>query len=92
MLLATFRAQFPEFVNAPDTLVTAMLNAADLEIDRELWGAKADQGQGYLAAHKLALSPFGNGTRMVLPNGGGTTYERHYQSLVAQVAKGGLLL
>jgi hypothetical protein len=91
MTLATFRAQFPEFVNAPDTLVNAMLAAALLEIDTEIWAAKADQGQGYLAAHKLALSPFGNGTRLVI-NGKDTTYLAHYSALVGQVSKGGLLL
>jgi hypothetical protein len=57
--VATFLAQFPEFKNtntAQPTLVPAMLAAAELEIDREVWGAKGDQGQMYLAAHKLSLS------------------------------------
>jgi len=92
MTLAEFRVQFPEFVNAPDTLVNAMLAAALLEIDLEVWGAKADQGQGYLAAHKLALSPFGNATRMVLNGSGATVYRVHYEDLQSQVAKGGMLL
>lgn len=67
-----FRAQMPEFNNVSDVLVTAMLGAAALEIDPSVWGplgvvgglmTKADQGQLYLAAFKLAASPFGQNAK-----------------------------
>lgn len=90
MLVADFRKQFPEFINVPDVLITAMLTAAALEVDPEVWGVKADQGQAYLAAHKLALSPWGNNARLVARDGS-TTYETHYRRLVVQVARGALV-
>lgn len=91
MTLEEFRIQFPEFSTTPDVQVDAFLAAADLEIDREVWEDKADQGQGYLAAHKLALSPMGNNARMVAKSAadtlhGQTTYGVHYDNLVRQVA------
>jgi hypothetical protein len=88
--LADFLDQFPEFVNtntAQPGLVPAMLAAADLEIDRDVWAEKADQGQMYLAAHKLALSPFGNNAELKA-SGAMTTYQVHYDSLVRQVSHG----
>jgi hypothetical protein len=90
---ATFVAQFPEFADTNTPQVEAVLAAAELEIDREVWGAKGDQGQMYLAAHKLALSPYGNAATMVLkkPNDGAhgdTVYGSHYDSLVSQVGSG----
>lgn len=82
---ATFIVQFPEFTNTSVSLVNAMLAAAALEIDAEVWGDKADQGQMYLAAHKLALSPFGNNAEV---QGGTTLYKGHYDALVRQVGHG----
>jgi hypothetical protein len=52
-----------------------MLAAAALEIDQSVWGklgvlgglmTKADQGQMYLAMHKLAVSPFGQNAKMMV--------------------------
>ncbi len=90
---ATFIIQFPEFADTLETLVEAILAGAELEIDREVWGAKGDQGQMYLAAHKLALSPFGNNAQMILtpqaPGAHGqTVFGTHYDSLVRQVSSG----
>lgn len=87
MTVTDFLTQFPEFRNTDLDLVQAMLNAALLEIDASVWRAKADQGQGYLAAHKLALSPFGQNARMVAKDGT-TTYMVHYDALRGQVASG----
>ncbi len=87
MNIATFLTQFPEFRAADASLVLAMLNAAQLEIDVAVWRSKADQGQGFLAAHKLALSPFGQNTRLVAKDGS-TTYWKHYTQIRAQVASG----
>lgn len=91
MLLAGFRVQFPEFNGVSDALVNAMLAAALLEIDIIIWGPKADQGQGYLAAHKLASSPFGQNARLqtgAMGKDGLTTYWHTYYQLVRQVSSG----
>lgn len=82
-----FIVQFPEFTNSSVALVEAMLSAALLEIDADIWGDKATQGQWYLAAHKMALSPYGNNAEMK-DNRGLTTYWVHYTALVRQVASG----
>jgi len=86
MLLDTFKTQFPELRNAGDPLLQAFLDAADLEIDPEIWGTLADQGQAYLAAHKLTLSPWGQAAR--LATDGVTTYETHYVKMQRMVATG----
>lgn len=89
----TFVTQFPEFDGANAGQVDATLAAAELEIDRSVWGAKSDQGQMYLAAHKLALSHYGQAAELVqkkpkdTPHGE-TTYGVHYDSLVIQVGSG----
>lgn len=82
-----FIVQFPEFTNSDVPLVEAMLAAAELEIDASMWGVKATQGKYYLAAHKLALSPFGNSAELVKTNVT-TSYKVHYDSLVRQIASG----
>lgn len=93
MTRADFLIQFPEFEAVDTAQIDAFLAAALLEIDADIWGAKADQGQAYLTAHKLALSPFGNGTRQVpkdymrTPHGT-TTYGAEYDALVRQVSHG----
>ena len=67
------RAQFPEANGVSDVLVATMLGAASLELDPCVWGplgqpgglmTKADQGQLYLAMHKLAVSPFGQNAKV----------------------------
>lgn len=84
----------PTLNNQGLSLLSAMLAAAQLEIDATVWNAKSDQGTAYLMAHKLALSPFGNKARLVADKRPGdgphgqTTYGAHYDSLVRQVASG----
>lgn len=85
--LASFRTQFPEFNGPSDGLVQSMLDAAALEIDTSIWGKKADQGQAYLAAHKLVMSPFGQNAKLQTKNGE-STYLGVYQKLVRQVSSG----
>ncbi len=67
------RVQFPEANGVSDVLVAAMLAAAYLELDVNVWGqygspggvmTKTDQGQMYLAMHKLAISPFGQNAKL----------------------------
>ena len=73
--LPMVRAQFPEANGVSDILVSAMLAAAALELDTSVWGmlgqpgglmTKCDQGQMYLAMHKLAMSPFGQNAKMLV--------------------------
>src|ERR1700680_2861649 len=82
--LPMIRAQFPEANGVPDVLVASMLAAAALEIDQNVWGplgqpggnmTPADQGQMYLAMHKLAISPFGQNAKMIV-NGKKVGYAR----------------
>lgn len=51
--------RFPEFANAPADLLAARLAQAARSIDTEVWGDLADDGVAQLAAHLLAMSPFG---------------------------------
>ncbi len=83
--LAQFRAQFDEFNGVADAKVVTFLAAAALELDVCVWGplgvaggtmTKADQGQLYLAAHKLATSPGGQNSKMVSDKGGRNGYKR----------------
>lgn len=90
MTLATlpaFRVQFPEFASVDDPMVQAWLDAAALEIDQVVWGEKAPQGHMYLAAHKMALSPYGQAARLA-KNATDTTYNDHFTRLVGIVACG----
>ena len=87
-----FVQTFPEFKNADMSLVVGKLAEAYQQIDPSVWdtgqnGPKSGIGQGYLAAHLLALSPFGQNARMVAKDGK-TTYWTHYRNLQRQVCQG----
>ena len=99
--LAMFRAQFPELNGSSDILVAQMLGAASLFLDTSVWGpfgvdgglmTKADQGQLYLAAHKLAISPFGQNAKlnvnMRLKGYSRTTYGAEFEILMYSVTGG----
>ena len=88
---ATFIVQFPEFTGTDVPQVEAVLAAAELEIDRTVWGVKGDQGQMYLAAHKLNLSAYGNDAQLKVAISDTDPFNlthngRHYRSLRKQVA------
>lgn len=85
--LATVRLMNPEFENVSDGIIQAYLDEALLEIDLEVWGALADQGQRYLALHKMALSPQGLGAKLV-GSKGETTYNMHFEALAKTVSMG----
>lgn len=63
MTAAEFKALFPEFVSAPDALVTSRLAWAAPRTPADIWGELQDQGQAFLAAHFLALLPNGKEMR-----------------------------
>lgn len=85
--LATFRSMHPEFENVPDALCQACLDEALLSLNVERWGTMLDIGQRYLAAHRIALSPYGQGTRLVTSKET-TTYGTHFDDLVRQISEG----
>ena len=90
LAISDFLTRFPEFKGAAANgtdMVGAALNDAALMIDACVWGNLAGQGHGYLTAHRLALSPFGQQARMV-SKGGTTSYETHYDELVRIVGSG----
>lgn len=96
MTRAAFYAQFPEFgalesSSVGQALLDAMLAAALLEINLERWGAMASQGQAYLAAHKLAVSPWGNSVKLS-PGDGTSPYGNEYKRMQAAIGIGGLVL
>jgi Protein of unknown function (DUF4054) len=82
-----FFRRFPEFAATDLSLITATLDDAALQIDVNVWGNLAGTGHGYLTAHMLALSPFGQAARLVAKDGT-TTYQTHYNRLVRMVAPG----
>ena len=53
--LAGFQSRFPEFSAIPYARVNLFLADAMLQINAGAWGAKADLGTYYLAAHLLAI-------------------------------------
>lgn len=90
--IQSFLGSFPEFSKSDLALINAKLQEAILEVDARVWVRLTDTGVGYLTAHKLALSPFGQNARMVAKDGI-TTYWTHYQRLAAIVggSYGGLV-
>jgi hypothetical protein len=84
---ASFVADFPEFEPAGRTLVDSKIADARLRIDASVWDLKTDLGVKYLAAHLLALSPFGQQARLVAKDGS-TTYGRMHATMVREVTAG----
>ena len=59
MFIDDFRTRFPEFSAASDGYVQGYLDAAELQMSPLVWGAKFDEGSGWLAAHLMAITPAG---------------------------------
>lgn len=87
MTLPQFRQRFSEFSLLGDPVVKAFLAAATLECNATAWGLKRAEGIGYLAAHKLALSPNGNSS-MLIGKEGRTCFSAHYDSLREGISAG----
>lgn len=91
MDITTFGTLFPEFaatITSNQALVQGMLDQAALELDQNVCGDYYDSLHGYTAAHKLALSPFGQQAKLMSKDGT-TTYEKHMTRLRRMVAAGG---
>lgn len=86
--LASFRVAFPEFEGADDALVQAKLDEATNALDARVFGVRFDEAVQYFAAHRLAISPFGQNARLVAKDGS-TTYGESYSSIQRACAGGG---
>lgn len=62
--VASFQARFPEFANTDSDLIESVLSEATLELQSDVWGDRLGEAILYLAAHKLAISPFGEPARL----------------------------
>ena len=85
MNLAAFRSTFPEFQSATDVMVQSRLDQAAARMDLAIWGTRYEEGHGLLAAHLLALSPYGQMARMVSKSGT-STYGDQFRELQTIVA------
>lgn len=81
MLLATFRARFPEFVAVGDARVEAALADSLSRTDSTGFGDDADAAQGLLAAHLLAMGPGGQTARQEGNDKARTSYLEERQRL-----------
>ena len=76
LVLSDFRARYPEFENASDTLVNQALDDAMLEVNEDIF-ADAAQAAGHCYAAKiLAISPFGLQARLAAGDGESTYSKR----------------
>ena len=81
MSRATFRVEYPEFVAVSDALVDAKLAAALARTDTTAFGDDADAAQGLLAAHLLAIAPFGQTARQEGNDKAKSSYLEEWQRL-----------
>lgn len=84
---ATFLERRPEFANTPVTLVDACLVDAELMIDREYYGTKADAGVMAYAAHLIAINPLGEMARLD-KHGEKTTYLLEWERIKRSLGAG----
>ena len=91
--IASLQLRMSEFTATPDAVVQAAIDDASTEVDPRVFGEKADQAITLLAAHKLAMSPYGQQARLAPKEQGkgthgATTYGLEYDTLVAQCGGG----
>lgn len=86
--LTSFRTRYPEFEQAPDTLVQACIDDAEAIIDRNFFGTtKADIAVKAYAAHLIAINPLGEYARLD-KKGEKTTYLLQYEKVTRTVPAG----
>lgn len=73
----TFKARFPEFNRLPDVTIQDAINRGVAQTNANVFGTLQDEASAYLAAHFLALSPYGQQARLVAKDGN-TTYFLHW--------------
>jgi hypothetical protein len=57
--VAAFQAKFPEFADTESALVQDCLDSAQRNVSTTAWGARADDGVYWLAAHLLRVTQNG---------------------------------
>lgn len=85
-----FKNRFPEFINADDSLVEAVLEEAALLCPDAVWGDFTDQGVKLAAAQKLARQP--TAREMALNPDGTTVYDQELELLRRIVSSGGRVI
>jgi hypothetical protein len=88
LTLVKFKARFPEFQNLPDVTLLDAIERGSEQSDPAVFGAIVDEAVGYLAAHFLALSPFGTPSARLNPTSEVTTYMVHYKRIATMRAAG----
>lgn len=86
-MLKAFKLRFQEFDQTDGTLIQSALSEAKSELDEKTWGARYQAGVFYLAAHKLACSPFGEPMRLEKKEGE-TIYLKEYQRMLKSLGFG----
>ncbi len=84
-LLAAFRLRFVEFSKTDDAIVSARIADAMAECSEEAFAETYPSAVLYLAAHLLAISPYGQSARATQTS---TTYWVHFDRLQTQAAVG----
>jgi len=59
-----FKERFLEFEDTDEKLIRMALAEAQSEMNPEFWGEFFDVASFYLAAHKIAISPMGEPSRL----------------------------
>lgn len=73
--VASFKISCPEFVKAGDAQIASALAFAELETSAEAFGDSRDYAVTLLAADRLAQSPAGRDSRLMIKDtGAGSTY------------------
>lgn len=91
--LASFKVRFPEFIVsgakevAHDTMLQAYIDAALMRTPTDPWGTYRDEGTLYLAAHLLAVTPFGQNAKLA-SKVGDSVYGVEYKRLQRIVTAG----
>ena len=88
--VSSFLERFPEFTAVNEdfpTLIQLVIDEAILQVSLAVWGDKADLGVLYLTAHLLAISPYGEPSRLA-PGTGDTIYLHTFKTLQKEVTSG----
>lgn len=80
-----FLNRFPEFAETEAGLVSSAIAEALENLNATAFGELLDEAQGYLAAHKLAVSPFGRSARLS-SNDGTSTYLGEFRRIKRMVS------
>jgi hypothetical protein len=85
LLLQDFNVRFPEFVRGgAGPMMLACIKEALTEVSHTTFREKHGMAVLYLAAHKLAISPFGRSQRLVAKDGT-STYLTEFKRILREV-------